>query len=199
MQDTLNKNDIIQFFDRLAPRWDEGGTPSREIVRIILDNTGVAPGKRVLDAACGTGVMIPFYLDRSAASVTGCDLSPKMADIARQKFPQENVRIICGDVEETDFGEKFDCIVVYNALPHFNDPARLIGRLSALLNPAGILTVAHGACRAEINSHHQTHAAGVSRELMDANELADIFARTLHVKNLISDDRMYLVSGHLRA
>lgn len=198
MQDTLDKNDVIQFFDRLAPHWDEGGTPSREIVRIILDNAVVTPGKRVLDAACGTGVMIPFYLDRGADSVIGCDLSPKMADIARQKFPQENVRIICGDVEETDFGEKFDCIVIYNALPHFNDPARLIGRLSTLLNPGGILTVAHGACRAEINSHHQAHAARVSRELMDANELADIFARTLHVTNLISDDKMYLVSGHSR-
>ncbi len=59
-----------------------------------------------------------------------------MIRIARKKFPQENVRFVCGDAETAPLGEGFDAIVIYNAFPHFPDPERLVARLAALLAPA---------------------------------------------------------------
>ena len=174
----IETKEVIEFFDRLAPGWDAEMIRSDE-----------------LDVACGTGVLIPDYLKRNVASVTGIDISPKMAEIARAKFLQERVTILCGDVETTAFDRQFDCIVVYNAFPHFPDPERLIRTLSGLLKPDGTLTVAHGMSREKIDAHHHGTASHVSNGLMPADDLAVIFGKHLTVTTVISDERMYQVVG----
>ena len=191
----IETKEVIEFFDRLAPGWDAEMIRSDEIIGIILDHAGVTEGKAILDVACGTGVLIPDYLKRKVASVTGIDISPKMAEIARAKFSQERVTILCGDVETTAFDRQFDCIVVYNAFPHFPDPERLIRTLSGLLKPDGTLTVAHGMSREKIDAHHHGTATHVSNGLMPADDLAAIFGKHLTVTAVISDERMYQVVG----
>ena len=191
----IETNEVIAFFDRLAPGWDVEMIRNDEIINTILDNAGVTAGKDVLDVACGTGVLIPDYLRRDVASVTAIDISPRMAEIAQGKFPQEEVTILCGDVETADFGKQFDCIVVYNAFPHFPDPERLIARLSSLLKTGGTLTVAHGMSREKIDAHHHGAASHVSNGLMSAEDLAAIFEKYLLVGTVLSDDRMYQVVG----
>jgi len=191
----VKKEDIVEFFDRCAPSWDAEMIKSDEIIGIILDAAGVEVGKTVLDVACGTGVMFPYYLNREVASVTGIDISPEMVKIAREKFPQ--VQVVCNDVEETAFDRKFDCIVVYNAFPHFPDPERLIEKLTGLLNPGGTLTVAHGMSRARIDHHHEGKASKVSCGLMSEDDLAKIFSNHLTVTTKLSNDHMYQVTGKL--
>ena len=193
----IETKEVIEFFDRLAPGWDAEMVRNDEIISTILDNAAVTEGKVVLDVACGTGVLIPDYLKRRVASVTGIDISPKMAEIAKAKFPQPEVTILCGDVESTYFGKQFDCIVVYNAFPHFPDPERLIATLSGLLKPGGTLTVAHGMSREKIDAHHHGSAHHVSNGLMSADALAGIFKKNLTVTTMISNDRMYQVVGQL--
>ena len=191
----IETSEVIKFFDRLAPGWDAEMIRNDGIIRTILDNACVGPGSEVLDVACGTGVLIPDYLERGVASVTGIDISPRMAELAKAKFPQPEVTILCGDVETTDFGKAFDCIVVYNAFPHFPDPGRLISRLASLLKPGGTLTVAHGMSREKIDAHHHGAASHVSNGLMRAEELAAVFKRHLTVTVTISDEKMYQVAG----
>lgn len=191
----MNKQDVIAFFDRLAPLWDADMIRSDEIISIILDNANVTAGTHVLDVACGTGVLIPDYLARNVASVTAIDISSEMVKIAQSKFPQENVRILCGDVENTPFESKFDSIVVYNAFPHFPNPEGLIAVLSDLLEEGGTLTVAHGMSRSAIDHHHEGTASKVSMGLMSEEALAAIFAKHLQVTTVISNDRMYQVAG----
>ena len=191
----IDTKEVIAFFDRLAPGWDDDMVRSDEIIGVILDNACVGEGKDVLDVATGTGVLIPDYLARNVASVTGIDISPKMAEIAKNKFPQPEVTILCGDVEQTEFDRLFDCVVVYNAFPHFPDPGRLIRCLAALLKPGGMLTIAHGMSREKIDAHHHGAASHVSNGLMEAENLAEVFAEYLTVTAVISDDRMYQVAG----
>ena len=190
----MNQKDIIAFFDRLAPQWDADMIRSDAIINRILDTAGVTAGKDVLDVACGTGVLFPDYLARSVASVTAVDISPEMAKIAAQKFPGQ-VEVICGDVQKVDFGKQFDCIVIYNAFPHFPDPAGLIAALTAMLKPGGTLTVAHGMSRAAIDHHHEGSASKVSLGLMHEDALAELFSAHLTVTTKISNDHMYQVTG----
>ena len=191
----IETKEVIEFFDRLAPGWDADMVRNDAVINTILDNAAVMEGKDILDVACGTGVLIPDYLKRGVASVTGIDISPKMAEIAKAKFPQPEVTILCGDVEITDFGKQFDCIVVYNAFPHFPVPERLIQTLSGLLKPGGTLTVAHGMSREKIDAHHHGTASHVSNGLMPAENLAAIFEMYLNVTTTISNDQMYQVVG----
>ena len=191
----IEKKDVIAFFDERAGDWDAGMVRSDEKIARILDNAGVRPGSRVLDVACGTGVLIADYLRRDVRSVTAVDISPEMIRVARSKYPQENVMFVCGDAETADLGTDFDAIVIYNAFPHFPSPDTLIAHLASLLVPGGRLTVAHGSSRAVIDAHHHGAASHVSNGLMEADALAAIFARYLRVTDVISTDEMYQVVG----
>lgn len=189
----MDKTNIEAFFDRAASSWDDEMIKDDLIIKTILDNAQVKEGDTVLDVACGTGVMIPYYLERSA-NPTGIDLSKKMVEIAKDKF--KDVEFIWGDVEELN-DRKFDHVVVYNAFPHFIDPEALVKHLATLLNENGTLTIAHGMSRERINHHHEGVASSISNGLMEASELAKIMSKYLDVYVSIDDDRMYQVSGKL--
>lgn len=191
----MEKQDIINFFDEHANHWDDDMIRNDNIINKILDNAGVSESKAILDVACGTGVLFPDYLCRNVTSVTGIDISPKMAEIAENKFRQSNITVICGDVEEMNCTEPFDCAVVYNAFPHFTNPDRLIKKLSEMVKVGGTVTVAHGMSRKMIDHHHSGAASKVSAGLMSEDELAEIFSKYLKVIIKISDDNMYQVTG----
>lgn len=192
----MDKKDVIEFFDRCAPSWDAGMIKDDRIIETILDHTGVTAGMDILDVACGTGVMFPYYLSRGVASVTGVDIAPEMAKIAAAKYSEDpRVQVVCGDVEEVKLDRKFDAVVVYNAFPHFPDPRKLIKTLSSLLKEGGHLTVAHGASRESIDNHHKGSASKVSNGLMSADSLKKLFEPYLLVEVVISNDRMYQVTG----
>lgn len=191
----MDKQDVIEFFDRLAPQWDADMIRSDEIISTILDHAQVRQGVDVLDVACGTGVLFPDYLARNVASVTAIDISPEMVKIAATKYPDAPITVLCGDVEHRAFEKKFDCVMVYNAFPHFPDPENLVKVLSSLVKPGGTLTIAHGMSRAAIDHHHEGKASKVSNGLMHEEELAAIFAKYLTVTTKISNERMYQVTG----
>lgn len=192
----MEKKDVISFFDNCAPWWDQDIIRNEGNIAAILDNGGIKEGVHVLDVACGTGVLFPDYLKRGVASVTGIDISPEMAKIAATKFPQVNV--LCGDVETQAFGQKFDVVMVYNAFPHFPDPAHLIKVLAGLVKPGGRLSVAHGMSRAALADHHAGRASNVSIDLLHEQELAALFTPYFEVDIVISNDRMYQVAGTRR-
>ncbi len=192
----VHKEEVSAFFDRCAPWWDEDMIRHEDILSTILTLGGIREGIDVLDVACGTGVLFPDYLARNVASVTGIDISPEMAKIAAAKYPQVNV--ICGDVETTDFGKEFDAVMVYNAFPHFPDPAKVIEVLSRWVKPGGRITVAHGMSRAALTDHHK-RASRVSIDLLHEQELAALMAPWFDVDVVISTDRMYQVSGVRRS
>ena len=191
----MEKKDIAEFFDRCAPWWDDDMIRQENIIAQILDNGGIREGLHVLDVACGTGVLFPDYLKRNVASVTGIDISPEMAKIAASKFPQVNV--ICGDVETAEFAHPFDAVMVYNAFPHFPEPAKLIETLARHLKPGGRLSIAHGMSRAALIKHHE-RASKVSIDLLEENALAELMQPWFDIDVIISNDQMYQVSGTRR-
>ncbi len=189
----MEKKAVIEFFDRCAPWWDADMIRNEDIISTILTLGGIRKGMDVLDVACGTGVLFPDYLAREVNSLTAIDISPEMAKLAAAKFPQ--AKVICGDVETTEFEKLFDAVMVYNAFPHFPDPAKLIARLASLTKPGGRLTVAHGMSRAALQAHHSGRASQVSIDLIHEQELAALMAPWFEVDVVISTDRMYQVSG----
>lgn len=192
----MNKSDVIAFFDGIAATWDAAQIDKTDIINRILDNACVTEGQDVLDVACGTGILFPFYMQRNVGSVTGIDISHEMARLAAEKHADSaKISVICGDVEQTEFDKKFDSIIVYNAFPHFPDPEALIAKLSTLLKKGGRLTIAHGASREQIDDHHKGPAAKVSNGLMHAESLKQLFLPFFDVEVIISNNSMYQVSG----
>ena len=193
----METTDIIQFFDKCAKSWDDEMVRSDRIIGEILDRGGVTEGKDVLDVACGTGVLFPDYLGRNVASVTGVDISSEMAKIAESKFADEKkVQVICSDVCDLHFDKKYDCIMIYNAFPHFPEPENLFTYLSTCLKDGGRITVAHGMSRERIDAHHRYHhASKVSLGLMHEEQLVELMGKWFVVDTVISDNEKYIVSG----
>ena len=192
----MDKQRIIDFFNAESVSWDENSNLNSEIIEVIFDGAKINGDVTVLDVACGTGVLIPEYLARGVKHITAIDISTGMIKKAKEKYlSYENVEFICADALEYNFDKKFDRIVIYDALPHFISPNKLIKRLSSLLNDGGILTVAHGASREKIQKFHDIHASDVSCALPSSNELSNIFSKYLDVIVNISNDKMYQVSG----
>ena len=195
----IKTQEVRDFFDRLAPDWDLGNEKDDAKIGGILDLADVGAGACVLDVACGTGVLIPYYLSRGVKTVTGVDLSPEMARLAREKHRDERVRILCADAVTADLPGPFGRIVVFNAFPHFPEPERLVSRLVSLLAPGGRLTVAHDASRETINACHDGSAKSVSVGLMPAGELARIFRNAgLTDVSFVSDEDVYVVTGAVK-
>lgn len=191
----MDKQDVIRFFDRAASTWDAEMICSVRVVDKILDGARLRRGMDVLDVACGTGVLFPFYLSRGVRSVTAIDISPRMAEIAGRKVQKDPISVLCGDAESYDFGRQFDCAVIYNALPHFPDPSRLIRSLAEWIRPGGTLTVAHGMSAEELRHHHSGPASRISLELPEPDALAALFAPWFDIRIALSDNERIQFTG----
>lgn len=188
----MDKNEVIAFFNSVASGWDATQVRDEEIIDLILSKGAVTSGAQVLDVACGTGVLFPDYISRGAKT-TGIDISPEMVNIARKKYPE--IDVICGDAQTYDFGKSFDVVMIYNAFPHFPEPEKLIESLADKLKTGGRLSVAHGISEKELERCHSGSAKKISVPLMKKEALAEMMSPWFDVDVLISDDRMYMVSG----
>lgn len=193
----MNQTDIIDFFDKMAPSWDERTIRRESAIADILDIGGAVRGARVLDIGCGTGVLLPDYLKREVASVLGVDISPEMLKIAKAHYKESNVHFLCADAETMTLSEQFDCIMIHNAFPHFMHPQALLKNLSSFLAPNGRLTIAHSMSRAEIDKCHAGKPHSISLKLPSETELAELLSKFLTVDTALSDDEKYIVSGIL--
>ena len=189
----MDKETIRDFFNIFASSWDNEPIAEKEILDSILDNGGIKENIDVLDVACGTGVLFPYYLERKVKSITAVDLSPEMVKIAKNKFPQADV--ICGDAENVSFSKQFDSVMIYNAFPHFPEPEKAIENLSKSLKSGGKFTIAHGMSKKDLDAVHQKSAGAVSNILPECEELAEMLKPYFDVGIMISNDKMYQVTG----
>lgn len=75
-------------------------------------------GKQALDAMCGGGETTEFILARGA-EVTGLDLSDRMLDAFRERYP--TCETVHASISETGFAdEAFDCVAVVGGLHHLH-------------------------------------------------------------------------------
>lgn len=85
------------------------------------------PDAKVLDLGCGTGLELGYYFVLNpAASVTGIDLSYKMLANLKDKFPAQDLTLICGSYFDILLEENtYDAVVSVESLHHFTVAQKL--------------------------------------------------------------------------
>ncbi len=189
----MEKSEIKQFFNSLAAEWDENQQTDADVVNFILKKSGIKKGVRVLDVACGTGVLFDYYSRYEVDKLTGIDISENMLKIACRKF--DGAELICADAESYRFSDEYDVVMIYNAFPHFPNPSALIENLALAIKSGGRLTVAHGMSMAELERCHSGLPQKISLPLPEKETTAKLMSADFNVDITISNERMYMVSG----
>lgn len=131
---------------------------------VVADAALIAAGQRVLDVACGTGVLAGVVAQRvgTAGYVVGLDANPQMLEVARTK--RHNVQWIDGRAERLPFADgDFDAVVSQFGLMFFDDRAAALREVMRVLRPGGRLAVA--VCDAIENSPGYARLAALLQRL----------------------------------
>jgi SAM-dependent methyltransferase len=147
-----------------ATNYEEAVVPAlmREWAPRLVEAAGIRAGDRVLDVACGTGVLSRVVAEAvgPVGSVTGLDLDPGMLAIAARAAP--GISWHRGVAEHLPFRDAtFDAVVSQFGLMFFQDRSRALREMWRVLRPGGRMAVAVWA------SLDETPAYAAEVELVD--------------------------------
>lgn len=117
----------------------------RPFAEDLLDTVAPALGERLLDVACGTGIVARLARRRVGANgrVVGVDVAPPMLAVARSVAPEVDWRE--GDASLSlplVSGEAFDVVTCHQGLQFFADRAAGLREMRSALGSGGRLGVA---------------------------------------------------------
>ncbi|HRW10886.1 MAG TPA: class I SAM-dependent methyltransferase [Caldilineaceae bacterium] len=113
----------------------------------VADVAALQPGERVLDVACGTGILACEAAERVGpdGEVIGLDINDGMLTVARRK--NNAIAWRQGDAEDLPFADNtFDAVVSQFGLMFFADRQLALREMARVLRPGGRLAVAVWDC-----------------------------------------------------
>lgn len=114
----------------------------------LVDAVAPREGDRVIDVACGTGMVTRSLAERVGDSglVVGADMSATALRIAQKAtLGLPNVSLINADAENLFFGDRFDAVTCQYALFFFPDAPRALRNMRQNLRRSGVLGITvHG-------------------------------------------------------
>lgn len=96
---------------------ESGKKAYKKLAELVPSNTS-----RILDLGCGTGLGLDEIFKRlPSVSVVGIDITQVMLDKLKQKHPDKNIKLICGNFFDVDPGENtFDTAISFQSMHHFS-------------------------------------------------------------------------------
>jgi demethylmenaquinone methyltransferase/2-methoxy-6-polyprenyl-1,4-benzoquinol methylase len=186
---------VKAYFDSQAEHWDRHTRHDPHKLRYIMRVLDLHAGQRVLDVACGTGVLFPWLLHRNPELLMGIDISEAMTERARAKCQDRRLRVVTADYYHLAAGA-FDRIILYDAYPHFFDKEKLAQKTFNLLADGGRFIVAHDKGRETINAVHDARGAGeCSVPLRSIDIECCWFEPYFSIDNRTDNEGLYVFSG----
>jgi SAM-dependent methyltransferase len=135
MQD---KRKEIEFFDRFAVANDYNvfsDAANAKLIDSFISLSRLPAGANVLDLGCGSGIFTNLLCQRGY-NATGLDLSRKLLNLARLKFPR--IAFVEGDVEDLPFQSGgVDGVLLSGIVHHLPAPQRCSAEVHRVLRPGG--------------------------------------------------------------
>lgn len=111
----------------------------RPVYLAVLEALDPAPGQRLLDMGCGSG-MFASLAAAAGLTVAGIDAAPQLLDIARERIPGGDFRK--GDLETLPHADaSFDLVTGFNAFQFAASPARALVEAARVVRPGGAVVV----------------------------------------------------------
>ncbi|MEW5937166.1 MAG: methyltransferase domain-containing protein [Candidatus Thermoplasmatota archaeon] len=142
------KEKIAKRYDRWSRCYDAidtcplfGGTVQKRWKREAINALGIERGERVLDMGTGTGLIVPWILEKGAGlRVVGIDLSRRM--LLRAHARAMAAEMVQGDLEQMPFKDgAFDKIIATFTLTTVPDPVQCLRETARVLRKGGKVAV----------------------------------------------------------
>jgi SAM-dependent methyltransferase len=130
-----------QSFDTLADRYDRLHDLQADPIGTWLPGVLPQPGRRALDAGCGSGRHSLVLADRFD-EVIGIDLSAPMIRLATARRSRPNIAYHHADLMRFADPDGFDLVLSVNTLHHLPDLDGALDHLRRLTRPAGLVVLA---------------------------------------------------------
>lgn len=136
-------NPLLREYSRIAARYDTRWRFYVEAsVRETLRRLHAAPGDRILDVGCGTGMLLAeLSLAVPGAKLAGVDLSGEMLEVARHRVgPDTDLRQARAEALPFD-DAGFDVVVSTSVFHFIRQPVAALREMRRVLAPAGKLVM----------------------------------------------------------
>jgi ubiquinone/menaquinone biosynthesis C-methylase UbiE len=131
-------------FGNIAEAYERGQVPAifAGWAVDLLEVAALHPGERVLDLACGTGILARLAAPQvtAAGRVVGLDVNEAMLAVARAQSPPAGAVIEWhhGNAATLPFADgSFDVVLCQQGLQHMEDRAAAVGEMRRVLVPNG--------------------------------------------------------------
>ena len=126
----------------------------------LLDEAGLREGDRVIDIACGTGIVARLARERlgSRGQVVGVDVSAPMLEVARELSPSIDWREGNAAALPLREGEQFDVVACQQGLQFFGERERAAREMRRALARGGRLAITTWRPIAEAPVFRETYA-----------------------------------------
>jgi ubiquinone/menaquinone biosynthesis C-methylase UbiE len=143
----MDQASFPQMYERFL-----AGPLFRPWAELTLDELRLSAGDRVLDIACGTGVVARVAQQRlgHGTSIVGIDISPAMLEVARAVAPDIDWREGSAGALPLRDGEQFDAVICQQGLQFFPDKPAAAAQMRRALIQGGKLAVSTWRCDEEI-------------------------------------------------
>lgn len=150
---TVDEQDrlLLDRYRSLAPSYDQSyGAYSEATLGRAMRFLGTSPPQRILDLACGTGLLGARILSAAPQTIlTGVDVSEDMLALARARLAGSlrpelagHVRLLAGRAERLPLADRsVDAVVIANAFHLVADPVTALGECRRVLVPHGRLVI----------------------------------------------------------
>ena len=171
---------IRSYFNGMANVWDENiAEKDSGKLNSMVERLHISPGSSVLDIGSGTGVFIPYIMDRIGAtgSLAALDFAEDMLMCCKTKHCNRNIDYLHADVMLLPLIEQsFDVSVCYSCFPHFADKVKALSEIYRVLKKQGYVFICHTSSRDKINSIHREIPAVCNDLIPDQGKMRYIMA-----------------------
>ena len=150
----------------------------------------LATRHRVLDAGCGVGRDVAWYLKHCPGTVAGVDISTAVESAAQNVGPEPRLLLAQADLARLPFApDTFDYVACDQVLQHTADPRASLRHLVSRLQPGGILAFyvykVKGPVREFCDDHLRNAVAAMSEaEALRFSEAVTRFGQALTEQQL---------------
>jgi ubiquinone/menaquinone biosynthesis C-methylase UbiE len=130
------RNFEFNTWEKIAPLYAANFTPfTGQPIDALLDAVRAEAPKRLLDVACGTGLVAARAAQRGC-EVVGVDFSNSMLEQGRRLYPGLDLHF--GDAERLDFADStFDIVVSNFGVMHFSRPEQALQEMARVTISGG--------------------------------------------------------------